>query len=356
MGRLYAGIDLHSNNNVVVITDEADTVVYRKRRRNDLGAVLEALAPFGKQLEGVVVESTYNWYWLVDGLMAEGYQVHLANTNALQQYTGLKYADDESDAGWLAKLLRLGILREGYIYPRAERPVRDLLRKRAHLVRQRTANILSVQNLLARNTGQNISGAGVKHLDEASVEEMLPNQDLALAVHSSVAVMGCLDTQIARLEKVVLKRVRLREEFQGLLTVPGIGPILALTIVLEMGDIHRFPDVGDFASYARCVNGSRNSNNKRKGGVNTKNGNAHLAWAFMEAAHYAVQYDETIERYYQRKLSKVHVMVARKTVAHKLARACYHILRDHTTFDVTRAFGPSKGRKRLDETASSPRD
>jgi len=356
MRQLYAGIDLHSNNNVIVVTDEADTVVYRKRRRNDLRAVLEALGPFAGQLAGIVVESTYNWYWLVDGLMAEGYRVHLANTNALQQYTGLKYSDDESDARWLAKLLRLGILREGYIYPRAERPVRDLLRKRAHLVRQRTSNILSVQNLLARNTGQTISGAGVKRLEESSVNQMLPDEDLALAVHSGVAVMSCLDTQIARVEKVVLKRTQLRQEYQGLLTVPGIGPILALTIVLEMGDIGRFAEVGDFASYARCVNGSRNSNGKRKGGVNTKNGNAYLAWAFMEAAHFAVQYDETIARYYQRKRAKVHVMVARKTVAHKLARACYHLLRDHTTFDVNRAFGPPKGRKHLDETANSQRD
>lgn len=97
MRRLYAGIDLHSNNNVVVITDESDTVVYRKRKRNDLRAVLEALAPFAGQLEGVVVELTYNWYWLVDGLMAEGYRVHLANTNALKQYSGLKYSDDDTD-------------------------------------------------------------------------------------------------------------------------------------------------------------------------------------------------------------------------------------------------------------------
>ncbi len=341
MGKLYAGIDLHSNNNVIAISDETDTLVYQKRRRNELGAVLEALAPFAGRLEGIVVESTYNWYWLVDGLMAEGYRLHLANTAALGQYTGLKYSDDESDARWLAKLLRLGILREGYIYPRKERPIRDLLRKRAHLVRQRTMNILSVQNLLARNTGQNLSGAGVKRLDAVSVEQMLPDPDLALAVHSTAAVMHCLDEQIERLEKVVLKRMRLHKEYQVLVSVPGIGPILALTIMLEMGGIARFSSVGDFASYARCVGGSRNSNGKRKGGVNTKNGNEYLAWAFMEAAHFAIQYDETIQRYYQRKKSKVHVMVALKTVAHKLARACYHMVRENALFDVKRAFGPT---------------
>ena len=187
MKTLYAGIDLHSNNNVVVVTDDADKVLYRKRRRNELDEVLGALSPFAEDLVGVVVESTYNWYWLVDGLMDNGYRVHLANTGAIQQYSGLKYSDDESDAHWWATLLRLKILPEGYIHPQAERPVRDLLRKRGHLVRQRTANILSIQNLLARNTGRRLSASGVKGLTDPGVDEMLANEDLSLAVKSSAA-------------------------------------------------------------------------------------------------------------------------------------------------------------------------
>jgi len=265
MDTLYAGIDLHSNNNVVVVTDDEDNVVYRKRLQNELGDVLDALSPFEKNVAGVVVESTYNWYWLVDGLMDHGYQVHLANTGAIEQYSGLKYSDDESDARWLAALLRLGILPEGYIYPKGERPVRDLLRKRAHLVRQRTSNILSIENLFARNTGRRLSANGVKRLTDADVDAMLPNCDLALAVKSSVAVMQCLDAQIKTLERVALKRMRLHADFKRLLTVSGIGPVLGLTIMLEVGDIKRFAEVGDFASYARCVGSARISNGKKKG-------------------------------------------------------------------------------------------
>ena len=152
--KLYAGIDLHANNSVVVVIDEEDHILYQKRLRNELGELLAALARYQESLQGVVVESTYNWYWLVDGLMAAGHRVHLANTTAIEQYKGLKHTDDESDARWLAHLLRLGILPEGYIYPKAERAVRDLLRKRSQLVRQRTANLLSIQNLVTRNTGQ----------------------------------------------------------------------------------------------------------------------------------------------------------------------------------------------------------
>jgi len=338
MATLYAGIDLHSSNNVVVVTDEEDKVLYRKRLHNELDEVLVALAPFAERLAGVVVESTYNWYWLVDGLMERGYRLHLANTGRIQQYWGLKYSDDNSEAHWLATLLRLGILAEGYIYPREERPVRDLLRKRAYLVRQRTSNILSIQNLLARNTGRRLSAAGVKRLELAEIRGMVRDPDLALAMESSLAVMQCLDTRIKGLEKVALKRVRLREGFKNLLTVDGIGKVLALTIMLEVGDIGRFASVGDFASYARCVTSTRISNGKKKGSGNTKNGNRYLGWAFMEAAGFAYRYNATIECYYQRKCAKKHVMVARKAVAHKLARACYHILREHTVFDVDRAF------------------
>jgi len=128
--KLYGGIDLHSNNNVIALTDESDRMVYRKRLANDVETVLAALAPYQDAITGLVVESTYNWYWLVDALMEAGYRVHLANTAAIVQYSGLKYSDDDTDAAWLAKLLRLGLLPEGYIYPKAERAVRDLLRRR----------------------------------------------------------------------------------------------------------------------------------------------------------------------------------------------------------------------------------
>jgi len=163
--KLYGAIDLHSTNNVTVLIDEEDKIVYQKRLPNDLVLILKDLSVYQPRVEGIVVESTYNWYWLVDGLMEQGYKVHLANTAAIQQYEGLKYTDDHSDARWLAHLLRLGVLRQGYIYPRAERPVRDLLRKRSQLVRHRTTHVLSIQNLLTRNTGSSMKANQIKGLD-----------------------------------------------------------------------------------------------------------------------------------------------------------------------------------------------
>ncbi len=337
--KLYGGIDLHANNNVVVLLDERDQVVYQKRLPNDLAQILRQLAPYQSSLCGVVVESTYNWYWLVDGLMDAGYGVHLANTAAIQQYEGLKYTDDRSDARWLAHLLRLGLLPEGYIYPKQERAVRDLLRKRSQLVRYKTANLLSIQNLITRNTGTPISGNRIKQLTAAAIETLLPDRDLALAVQSNLAVMRCLEAQIENLEQVVRARVKLRPEFTNLHTVSGIGPILALTIMLETGEIRRFAQVGHFASYCRCVSSTKLSNRKKKGEANRRNGNKYLAWAFVEAANFAVRYHPKIHRFYQRKKAKTHGVVALKAVAHKLARACYYILRDQVPFNVEKAFG-----------------
>src|SRR5215471_13663715 len=177
---LYCGIDLHANNSVVVLLNDQDQVIYQRRLANHLPAILEALAPYQADITGVVVESTYNWYWLVDGLMEAGYRVHLANPAAMQQYSGLKYTDDHSYARWLAHLLRLGVLPEGYIYPKAERAVRDLLRKRAHVVRQHTANVLSVQNILARNTGARFSGKGIHAFTQQELQSLLAEEAQAL--------------------------------------------------------------------------------------------------------------------------------------------------------------------------------
>src|SRR6516164_2844176 len=246
---LYGGIDLHANNSVVVLLNEQDQVVYQKRLPNDLPTILEVLAPHHAEIKGLVVESTYNWYWLVDGLMEAGYRVHLANPAAMQQYSGLKYSDDHPDARWLAHMLRLGVLPEGYIYPKAARAVRDLLRKRTHVVRQHTANVLSVQNILARNTGARFSGKRMHELTKQELTTLLADETQVLALTSSLVVLDCLRHQIKALEQTVHKRLHHTPSYEQLLTVQGIGTILAQTIALETGAISRFPSVGHYASY-----------------------------------------------------------------------------------------------------------
>jgi len=336
---LYAAIDLHSNNSVLVILDENDKVVHERRHPNDLSVILEQLAPYRERIQAIAVESTYNWYWLVDGLMETGYTVKLVNTVAVKTYDGLKYTGDEHDARHLAHLLRLGLLPTGHIYPKEERAVRDLLRKRAQLVRNRTMHILSIQNLVIRNSGKGMAAKAIRKLDTQAIGRVCGGNDtLALAMQSSLAVLRCLDEQIIGLERAVLARARLKPEFEKLLTINGVGDIIGMTIMYEAGSMERFAEVGQFASYARCVGSSRWSNGKKKGEGNRKNGNKYLAWAFIEAANHVVRHNERISRFYQRKKARTNGIVARKAVAHKLARACYHMIKDQVPFDETRAF------------------
>jgi transposase len=336
---LYGGIDLHGNNNVTVVIDEQDRVMYQKRLPNQLSTIVDQLAPYHADLKGVVVESTYNWYWLVDGLMDVGYRLHLANPTAIKQYSGLKYTNDYSDAQWLAHMLRLDVLPEGYIYPKEQRPLRDLLRKRGQLVEQQTSNVLSIQNIIVRNTASRLSVKQIKQLTSDEIEALLPNEDQALAVSSALRVVTCLMEQIKIVEKRVQSRIKSTPLYELIQSVKGIGPILAQTILLETGDIKRFSSVGDYASYCRLVDSTKVSNGKRKGKGNVKNGNVYLSWAYSEAAHFAIRFNAPIQRYYQRKAAKTEVPVAYRAVAHKLARACYHVMRQQVPFDVARAFG-----------------
>jgi len=337
--KLYCGIDLHSNNHVITIIDEHDQILFERRMPNKLETTLQCLLPYQEELTGIAVESTYNWYWLVDGLMEAGYPLQLVNTAAVKQYEGIKFTNDESDAFHLAHLMRLGILPTGYIYPKAQRAIRDLLRKRCFLVHQRTALTLSAQSLHARITGRQascnvIQGDNAERIYLSSYEDT----NHKLEMQSNLRMIKALQQQIIAIEKVVMKQMKLSAEFQGLKQVPGIGNILALTIALETGAIHRFAKAGNYASYCRAVTSRRESNGKKKGVGNRKNGNKYLGWAFVETANFMVRFSDDGKRFFQRKLAQKNRAVAVKAMANKLAKACFYIMRDGATYDAKMLF------------------
>lgn len=336
---LYSGIDLHSSNSYLAIVDENGKRVFRERAPNDMVVILRLFEPYREQLAGIVVESTYNWYWLVDGLIAAGYVVHLANPAAIQKYSGLKHADDKHDAFWLAEMLRLDILPEGYIYPKEERPVRDLLRKRGHLVNLRSSLLISLQNIITRNCGMRMKTNDIKRLRENRVHPLLAdNEDLALAGQVSKDTIDFLTRKIRAIETFIENKLELRDSYKNLVTIPGIGKVLGLTIMLETGPVERFERVGNYASYCRAVSSQWTSNGKSKGKGNKKNGNKYLSWAFSEAAEFARRNDEKARAYYNRKLRKTNFMVAHAALAHKLARAAFHVMKDHVPFMPEKIF------------------
>jgi transposase len=344
---VFAGIDLHSNNVMIGLVDESGQRLKHQKLQCDLKEVDKFLSPFKAQLKSVAVESTYNWYWLVDGLHQGGYPVVLANPAQIDQYSGLKYANDKSDAFFLAELLRLDILPTGHIYDAQLRPVRDLLRRRLSLVRQRTALLLSFKSLYSRTTGQELSLREVKAL--------VPEQGRRLYEHPANQLIAGLqlehikqfDASIERIEKVVLKASQALPYYSKLTTLPGVGIILGMTITMEVGNIQRFAEPGDFASYCRTVAAERFSNQKKKGENNRKCGNKYLAWAFVEAAQFAKRGNAQCRQWFERKAAKTSTVLATKALACKLAKAAWHVMAQDTSYDPKRMFGNSEPQSKM---------
>jgi transposase len=325
---LYTGIDLHSNNNLVGIKNKQGKRLFSKRLPNDLEIILKTLSPYKSNIKEVVVESTYNWYWLVDGLMANNYPVVLANPGAMQQYNGLKHTDDKIEAFFLAELSRLEILPTGYIHPRESREIRDVLRRRLLFVGSRTSQYLSLKSSLSRYTGKNYSRNFIMNkLTPGLLSEILPkDQDIGFLLNRQLGLIRYLTQQVHDIESRVHDKIKLKPEFEKIKTVPGIGLILGLTIMLETGDINRFKKVGNYTSYSRCAKAEGFSNGKKKHDNNSKNGNKYLSWAFVEAAHGMITCCKPAMKYYQRKKSEVNGALASKALAAKISKAVYYIL------------------------------
>jgi transposase len=337
---LHSGLDLHGDNVCCALMNARYEVEYERRFPNDLTTILAALEPYRERIAGLAVESTFNWYWLVDGLRAHEYAARLANPARMQENIGLKSANDRTDARFLAKQMVMGVLPEGYIYPKAERSVRDLLRRRMRLVQARTGEWLSLEGLVARHSGRDLGVRALQGLEAAELSELLGNDPLVVqAAQLSYRHIAFLGQGIQEIEEAVEGRVELSPEYQRLLTVPGIGRILAMTIMLETGPIARFAGPGNYASYCRAVKAEHTSNEKKKGEGNSKCGNRYLAWAYVEAANFASRYSPELRAWYQRKTARTLRIVAIKALANKLAKACFFMLRDGVAFDVRRLVG-----------------
>jgi transposase len=267
---------------------------------------------------------------LVDGLQEADYPVHLANPAEMEKYSGLKQTDDETDALWIAEMLRLGILPTGYIYPKAERPVRDMLRRRMLIVRQATQMLLSLQSMVTRHTGQSVSAAKLQGWTLQELRDTFADP-YSQPRHpmSGLELLGQQRRIQHSLEKQVLAVAKPTGPFQRLLSLPGVGNILGLTIQLETGPIGRFASAGDYASYCRAVNSPD---------IRCR-GNKYLAWAYVEAANFAQRHNPRAQAWFASKTARAGRVVAVKALACRLAKAAYYVLRDDVDFDENKLFG-----------------
>lgn len=336
---LYVGIDLHSTNSYIGIIDDKQNKILGLRMPNDKIKIIRTLERYRKDISGIVVESTYNWYWLVDALMMENFKVHLANPAAIQQYKGIKYLNDKQDAFWLAQMLQLGILAEGYIYPKETRGIRDLLRHRSRLVNKQSSLKCMLQQIGANQTGIRIGSNLERTKSTNDLDRYFETGDWQFHAQSLLESILFLKDKIKKTEDYVLTKMKEEPAYVGLQSIPGIGKVLALTIALETGPIERFKTASHYSSYCRCVPSSYWSNEKKKGCGNAKNGNKYLSWAYAEAANFCIRYSSDAKAYYQRKAANSIKPKAYRSIANKISKAAYYIMRDGCEFDSKKLFG-----------------
>jgi transposase len=332
----HCGIDLHARTMYVCVLDEHGNVLLQRNIPTDPAEFRQLIAPFREDLV-VSAECVFCWYWLADFCAAEGIAFVLGHALYMRAIHGAKAKNDRIDAFKIASLLRGGNMPISYVYPAAMRTTRDLLRRRLYLVRERGFLLAHVQNT---HHQCNLATPGAKlqwRRNRTGVAEHFTDASVRKTVEVDISVIDHLDTTIRELELYLTNTTKEHDanSFFLLNSIPGVGKVLAMTILYEVHDISRFPTVQDFASYARLIRCARESAGKRSGTSGSKIGNAHLKWAISEAAVLMLRHAdiEKLQNRLQRKHSKGKAM---GVLAHKLGRTIYYMLLRKKPFEMER--------------------
>ena len=336
----YCGIDLHARSLYVCVVDGEGRVLLHRNLPASPQALLAALLPFR---EGLVVaaECMHCWYWVADLCAEEGIPFVLGHALFMKAIHGAKAKNDRIDSEKIAQLLRSGLMPQAYVYPREMRSTRDLLRRRSYLVRQRTELLSHVQTVNNQHNLPALEKRITAEANHAAVLDRFANEpQLAASIGADCAIIDAIEDQIRRLELHLERRAKVQDAqaFYLLRSMPGIGKILALTILYEIHVIDRFPTVGDYASYARLVKCAHSSAGKMSGYGGAKMGNVHLKWAFSEAAVLFLRANPRGKQLLARLEKKHSKAKALSILAHRLGRAVYHILKRKQPFDAERLY------------------
>jgi len=332
----YCGIDLHTRTMYVCILDSDGKKVYHKNIPCNPDRFLHAIAPFRQDIV-VGVECIFCWYWIADLCEAEGIPFVLGHALYMKSIHGVKTKNDRIDSLKIARLLRGGNFPVAYVYPPRMRAARDLMRRRNHFVRKRAELISHIQNTANQYNLEplgNLSTAE-RRLDKDIVGHF-PDPVVQLIVETNLELIEHYDPIIRRLDKQILTLARGhdRRSLRLLQSIHGVGDVLSLTMLYEIHDITRFPRKQDFCSYARLVKGQKSSAGKRYGTTGKRMGNAHLRWAFSEAALFFLRKNQAAERYYKQLMNRHGKSKALTIVAKRLGIAVYYMLNRGTPFNT----------------------
>jgi transposase len=337
--RFYCGIDLHARTMHVCVLDAAGTIVYDRNLPCHFESLLTALTPFRDDLI-LGAECMFGWYWLADRCAEHDIPFVLGHALYMKLIHGAKAKNDKIDAGKIARLLRGGNFPLAYVYPRGMRETRDLLRRRCYLVHKRAELITHLEILNAQNNlppfGKKLAYAANRA--ELNIAERFTHPSVQLSAKLDLQLIDQLDELIAQAERYLTRSAKVDDvqTYHRLRTIPGVGAILALVLLYELHQVDRFERVGQFLSYARLVRCDHESAGKKLGTGGKKIGNAHLRWAFAEAACLFLRGSDRAKQWKQKQEKKHGSAKALGILAARLARAVYHMLRKQEAFDEDR--------------------
>ena len=333
----YCGIDLHARMLYVCIIDARGNKLVHKKISDNPDQLLALLTPYKGQII-VAAECMHCWYWVSDLCLAHGIEFIVGHALYMKAIHGGKAKNDKIDSYKIAKLVRGGNFPLAYRYPRAWRATRDLLRRRTRMVREGAQMKAHVGNTLSQYN-RPAHGLNLRYLEaREQLRNVFDDPSVQLSINLDLNVVQFFNHELGKVERYLEKQAKRHfpHEYTLLNTIPGIGRILALTIMYEVGDIERFPSVQKFASYSRLVKCKAESAGKSKGTSGNKIGNAYLKWAFSEAAVLYMRGNDKAQRFVTRLERRLGKAKALSALAHKLGRCVYFMLKNKTAFDETR--------------------
>lgn len=332
----YCGIDLHTNKMYLCILNQEGDVVLHRNIKTTPKTFLAAIKPYREDMV-VSVECMFTWYWLADFCAAESIAFVLGHALYMRAIHGGKSKNDKVDSRKIAGLLRGGLIPMAYTYPEKMRATRDLLRRRNHFMRKRAELLAHIQNTVSQYNLPSL-GKISRPTKREGLNSHFPDPAVQMSVDANLKMIEAYDSTIATMEQEIISSAREHDQasYALLKTIPGVGKIIGLNLLYEIEDITRFPRVQNFASYCRLVKCAKESNGKRYGSGGGKIGNAHLRWAFSEAAQLFLRGNKSGQKYFQKISSKHGKGKALSILAHKLGRAVYFMLKNKQGFDMKR--------------------
>jgi transposase len=332
--KFYCGVDLHAKKMYICVLDEKGEIREHKNMITDAAVFLKAIQPFRKDVV-VAAECMFTWYWLADLCQKEDIPFVLGHALYMKAIHGGKAKNDKIDSRKIAVLLRGGMIPMSYVYPEKMRATRDLLRRRNHLMRKKGELLAHIQNTNSQYNLHESLGCIAAPRDREGIIDKFENPSVKKSMEVDLQMISAYDTMLSDLEKTIIKLANFHDpvSYALLQSIPGVGRILGLVMLYEIEDIRRFPRVQDFVSYSRLVKCAKESAGKIYGTNGNKIGNAHLKWAFSEAAVLFIRGNDPAKKYVDRLTRKHGKGKALSILAHKLGRAVYFMLKNKEAFD-----------------------